>query len=75
MANLFLPKEDLTFLTGYKRPKDQRRWLIDHGWTFEVSADGKNRVLLEEARIRMLSKRPKRRSSSEPDLSVLRELR
>lgn len=74
---MFLSETDLQSLTGYKRPADQRRWLTSHGWGFEVRADGKNRVLHEEARARMLStgSRPKRAArSAEPDLESLREL-
>ncbi len=69
---MFLSQEDLRSLTGYKRPTDQRRWLSKRGWAFEVSANGKNQVLLEEASNRMLSNTSRRASSSEPDLSVLR---
>ena len=71
---MFLIYEELAELTGYKRPSDQRKWLNDRGWAFEVSANGRNCVLLEEARHRMLSTNPKHDRSSEPDLSVLREL-
>ena len=74
---LCLPEGDLISLTGYKRPGDQRRWLGKHGWAFEVRADGKNRVLAEEARNRMLTGTSSQRSgqgSSEPDLAALRNL-
>ncbi len=77
-STIFLSGEDLESLTGYKRPGDQRRWLAKHGWAFEVRADGKNRVLTEEARDRMLTGSSSQRStrrSSEPDLAALRNLR
>ena len=76
-TGLFLQEGDLVSLTGYKRPGDQRRWLGKHGWAFEVRADGKNRVLTEEARNRMLTGSSSQRSgqrSSEPDLAALRNL-
>ncbi len=76
-TSLFLPERDLESLTGYKRPGDQRRWLAKHGWAFEVRADGKNRILTEEARNRMLTGNSNQQStkrSSEPDLAALRNL-
>lgn len=42
---MFLTNEELHELTGYVRHADQRRWLKDHGWTFEVSATGRPAVL------------------------------
>lgn len=71
--SLFLSDTDLESLTGYKRPGDQRRWLASHGWAFEVRADGKNRLLIEEAHSRMLTGKSPRRSA-EPDLEALRAL-
>lgn len=77
---MFLSDTDLQSLTGYKRPADQRRWLVSHGWAFEIRADGKNRVLHEEARARMLSIArggsgpSKARRSAEPDLESLRNM-
>ena len=70
---MFLTDQDMESLTGYKRPADQRRWLVGHGWTFEVRADGKNVVLLEEARNRLLTNKSAHRSA-EPDLDALRAL-
>ena len=70
---MFLADEQLKPLTGYKRPSEQRRWLSDHGWAFEVRADGKNRVLTEEARAKMLTRKTTSRSA-EPNLEALREL-
>ena len=37
---MFLSKEELHELTGYERKADQRRWLKNHVWKFEVSAIG-----------------------------------
>ena len=72
-TSLFLPEGDLISLTGYKRPGDQRRWLGKHGWAFEVRADGKNIVLTEEARGRMLTGTPRHRAT-EPNLDALKAL-
>ena len=68
---MFLADEQLVSLTGYKRSAEQRRWLSEHGWAFEVRADGKNRVLIEEARAKMLTRVTTERSA-EPDLEALR---
>lgn len=72
---MFLSDNELESLTGYKRAAEQRRWLISHGWAFEVRADGKNRVLLDEARNQMLTRKRKTCGRpAEPDLAALREL-
>ena len=78
---MFLTDTDLQSLTGYKRPAEQRRWLTSHGWAFEIRADGKNRVLIEEAHAKMLTRQngnkwnPKNSGrSAEPDLVALRTL-
>lgn len=42
---MFLTDAELTELTGYKRPADQRRWLTEHAWIFEISRTGRPRVL------------------------------
>jgi hypothetical protein len=79
---MFLTDTDLQSLTGYKRAAEQRRWLTSHGWAFEVRADGKNRVLLQEVQAKMLTghaagSRSHRHAhrSAEPDLAALRALR
>jgi hypothetical protein len=78
---MFLTDTDLQSLTGYKRPAEQRRWLTSHGWAFEVRGDGKNRVLLEEARAKMVTRQTASTTglrnvgrSAEPDLAALRKL-
>ena len=70
---MFLTDDEIESLTGYKRPADQRRWLSSRGWAFEVRADGKNRVLIEEATSRMLT-RQRTGKTQEPDLDALRRL-
>lgn len=78
---MFLTDPELQSLTGYKRPAEQRRWLTSHGWAFEVRADGKNRVLMEEAHAKMLTRQSTNYRgakgsgrSAEPDLVALRTL-
>ena len=38
MESLFLSKDEIAELTGYKLPAHQRRWLQDRGWVFERNA-------------------------------------
>lgn len=42
---MFLTDEETATLTGYVRPSDQRRWLKQHGWIFEIARTGRPRVL------------------------------
>ena len=42
---MFLSDEELQELTGYKRKADQRRWLMERQYRFEVDALGRARVL------------------------------
>ena len=74
-ARMFLSQPEIQELTGYHKPALQRRWLADHGWAFEIRADGQNVVLAEEARSRMLSRTTLKASrATEPDLAALRDL-
>lgn len=50
---MFLTDTDVENLTGYKRPADQRRWLSDHGWIFEISRTGRPRVLADYVKNKM----------------------
>lgn len=50
---MFLSDNDIEFLTGYKKPADQRRWLSDHGWIFEIARTGRPRVLQDYAKNKM----------------------
>jgi hypothetical protein len=47
---MFLSKDELIKLTGYRRPSYQRRWLRHRGWAFEIGADKRPKVLREHAR-------------------------
>jgi hypothetical protein len=44
---MFLTREELIQLTGYKNPSAQMRWLQREGFYFRVAADGRPRVLKE----------------------------
>jgi len=40
-TKFLLDEDDLIGLTGYERFADQRRWLTDKRWHFEVAANGR----------------------------------
>ncbi len=40
VINMFLSREELEALTGYKIKSKQRAWLIDNGFRFSVRCDG-----------------------------------
>jgi len=63
----FLSREDLQWLTGYKRPADQRKWLVKSGYRFEVNADGVPVVLWSHVERRLDDKVSE---SSEPKLRL-----
>lgn len=44
-AMLFLNRNELEEITGYKRPGAMRRWLGENGYKYEVARDGYPRVL------------------------------
>lgn len=40
-CEVFLTPDEVKRLTGYKRPHDQRKWLLAHGWAFEFDCLGR----------------------------------
>lgn len=50
---MFLKKDEVEELTGYKRFADQRRWLTKRSWKFEEAATGRPMVLRSYAETRM----------------------
>ena len=59
-------------LTDYKRPVDQRRWLKDENYKFDVTKSGKPKVLRAEVERHLLGDggSGKHRSESEPQLNL-----
>jgi hypothetical protein len=49
---MFLTADELEALTGYKKKALQRRWLVDHGYRFDVRADGRAAVLASQVEAR-----------------------
>jgi hypothetical protein len=65
---VFLTAIDLRELTGYQKPALQRRWLTEHGYKFDVRADGRAVVLLAAIEQKLAGRRT---SGGEPDWSAL----
>ncbi len=55
--SLFLSRDELQELTGYRQAAAQMRWLTDRGWRFEVGGDGRPKVARAEQERRMLGSR------------------
>lgn len=66
---MFLQPEDIEALTGYKKPKLQRRWLLDHGYRFDVRADGRPAVLISQVEAKLQGGRRER--TAEPNWAAL----
>jgi hypothetical protein len=49
-----LSPDELVEITEYRRRADQRRWLDDHGWKYEVGRTGRPKVLRAERDRHML---------------------
>ena len=52
---MFLNREQIQELTGYKIPSKQKKWLCEEGFIFKVAGDGKPRVLRSEVYDKMSS--------------------
>lgn len=69
---MFLTPEDIIALTGYKKPALQRRWLVDNGYSFDVRADGRPVVLLEQVMARQRVKTAER--ATHPNWSEMEKM-
>lgn len=67
--NMFLTSQELAELTGYKYKSLQVKWLISHGYKFDVARDGRPKVLLSFIEHTLGGKKFERVSKIEPDLS------
>ena len=52
---MFLTPDELAYLTGFKRPSHQVRWLSRAGMKFAIGGDGQIKVLKAELERYMLS--------------------
>lgn len=64
---MFLTEEEVAELTGYKRTKDQVRWLDGERFGYVIGGDGRPRVLREVVLARLGSASSKRK---EPQLRL-----
>lgn len=70
---MFLTPENLVELTDRKRPADQITWLRERGYRFEVSATGRPKVMIEEARNHMVGRGKHEKSTgSAPRLELVK---
>lgn len=65
---MFLSRNQLTEMTGYRNHSAQIRWLVDNGYSFDVRSDGRPNVLLDQVRERQCNSMER---APGPDLSWL----
>jgi len=65
--SMFLTNEEIVTLTDYKRPADQKRWLLERGYRYDVGASGRPKVLKVEMERHLVGGNPPRR---EPTMKV-----
>lgn len=68
---MLLTPEELVALTDCQRAYEQRAWLDDRGWIYEVSRLGKVKVLRRYYEMRLGLPVTVETTSSEPDFSSL----
>lgn len=56
---MFLTRDELIELTGYRQAAAQIRWFVDHGWRHVVGADGRPRVMRAESERHLLGSKPR----------------
>ena len=64
---MLLSDDELFRLTDYKRPADQRRWLLERGYRFDIGGSGRPKVLKVEVERHLSGDKPPRR---EPTLKI-----
>ena len=68
---MFLTRDELRDLTGFRRPEAQLRWLLDNGFTAIRRADGRV-VVAREHVLEVLGVKPAHvEADPEPDWSAL----
>lgn len=68
---MFLTRQEIVELTDYQLPAAQCRWLRDRGFTFEVGASGKPKVLRAHVESKM-GLRPALSMSTQPNFDAIR---
>ena len=72
---MFLTREEIKQLTGYRIPSKQIRWLQQEEFKFKVAADGRPRVLKTEVEFQMGhgSAIIKKNTKNNPDIERLKQ--
>lgn len=70
--SLCLSRDELIELSGYKRRSKVAVWLTEHGYKFEIAADGWPRILRAAVEQRLMPKSSVRKEHlrTEPDFSI-----
>lgn len=69
---MILTPQELVDLTDCQRAHEQKRWLDDRGWVYEVSRLGSVKVLRKYAEMRLgLPAGGSEQAATEPDFSAL----
>ncbi|MFN7097063.1 MAG: DUF4224 domain-containing protein [Gammaproteobacteria bacterium] len=66
---MFLTRKEIIELTGYKFRNMQIKWLLEHGYKFDVTAGGNPIVLIAHVLDRLGGTGYKPRKMQEPNLS------
>ena len=74
MNSTFLTFEEVQQLTDYFRPKEQIQWLAQRGWTFEVSSQGKPKILRQYMQIRLGIVQDQKTATNKPNRKALEAL-
>jgi hypothetical protein len=75
IEKMFLTREEIKQLTGYRIPSAQIRWLRSEEFKFKVAADGRPRVLKTEVEFQMGhgSAIIKKNTMNNPDIEGLKK--
>lgn len=66
---MFLTREEIINLTGYKYRNKQIQWLLNHGYKFDISADGSPKVLIAFVEA-LLGYEPSKHKRKPPELNL-----
>ncbi len=68
---MFLSENEIKALTGYKYAKKQIEWLTSRGYKYDITADGKPKVLVSYLEIMLGAKPSSKNANTQPDFSVI----
>lgn len=73
VAGLLLTPAEVADLTGTPQRRRQMGWLREHGFAWEVGADGRVKVLRAAVEARMMPSHGRTKAKTEPNLALLRK--